>query len=131
MYFLASYESANEFSTTYRTVRFFATAEDAQKHMNDLHSIIPACDRYTVGSGIEAWKASVTPMPALDVPPTIAAVGWVERGAYSGSFYSVDLLRGNAVIRATVYTDGAVKETDVRAYAQALADNLASWTPQN
>lgn len=131
VYFLASYQSASEYSTAYRTIRFFETAADAQEHMSSLHSLIPTCTRYTVGTGIEAWKATVTPMPALDEPPTVAAVGWVERGAYSGRFYGIDLLRGNAVIRATVYTDGAVKEADVRAYAQALADNLASWTPQD
>ncbi len=131
VYFLASYESANEFSTTYRTVRFFETAAAAQEHMTTLHSRIPDCTRYSVGTGIEAWKASVTPMPALEVPSTVAAVGWVERGAYSGRFYAFDLLRGNAVIRATVYTDGAVTEDDARAYAQALAENLATWTPQN
>lgn len=129
IYSLSSFTSDDGYSSIGRTVRFFPSSEAAGEHLQRVHALVPECTRYRVGSGVDTWAANVSPMPALDVPDTVAAVGWVESGAFAGRFYGLDLLRGNAVIRTTLYTDGAVTEEAFREFGEVVARNLASWIP--
>lgn len=124
---LRSFESEPRGSSAVRALRLFATAADAAAHMRQLHALVPQCSRYGVGQFDALWSTSVTPMPALDLPSTVAAVGWVETIEGVGRYYAVDVVRSNAVIRFTVFSDTGVTEAGFRTLAETMADDMASW----
>jgi len=123
IHWLTSFETENQRSYTLRALRFFATAQQAADHLARLHELVPGCTQY----GTPQWQVSVTPMPALDVPDTVAAVGWVESVEEGSRYYAVDVLRANAVIRLTVWTDNTVTEAAFRDLAETMAADMADW----
>lgn len=127
IHWLTSFGSESRTSTAVRAVRFFPTAEAAQAHMVDLANAVPECTSYAPQLGVGARPTTVTAMPALGLPPTVAAVGWVETTERAGRYFAVDLLRSNAVVRLTVWTNGEVDERAFRELASRAARNLASW----
>ena len=124
---LRSFESETGGSSAVRALRLFATAAEAAGHMRQLHALVPRCPRYGAGEFDALWSTSVTPMPALDVPPTVSAVGWVESIEGVGRYYAVDVMRSNAVIRFTVFSDSTVTEAGFRTLAETMAEDMASW----
>jgi hypothetical protein len=126
IHWLTSFESESRVSGTARALRFFPTAEAAQQHLRTLHELVPGCTAYGA-TDISAWRASVTPMPALELPPTVAAVGWVESSALQGRYYAVDLLRSNAVLRLVLWTDTEISEQAFRDLAEQAARDMAGW----
>ncbi|MDO7881681.1 hypothetical protein [Antiquaquibacter soli] len=122
--YLGYYETSDQYSGLQESGRLFVDSASAETHMTTLQGMIASCTGYEIGSGDSYWTADVTPMPALDVPASVAAVGWVEDSPW-GRFYAVDLQRGNLVIRAALYTDGVVGEEGFRQYAEQLAEQLA------
>lgn len=127
IHWLASFESEGGHSMAVRALRLFPTADAAGEHLRQLHELVPGCVQYGTGGLGAGWSTTVTPMPALQLPPTIAAVGWVETLSGNGRYYAVDILRSNAVIRLTVLTDNGVSEAAFRTLAETVADDLAGW----
>lgn len=126
IHWLTSFENERGTSVAVRAMRFFPTADAASEHMRTLHALIPGCSAYTAG-GLGGWATSVTPMPALEVPPAVAAVGWVESSGIAGRYYAVDLVRSNAVLRLTLWTDAQISEQQFRDLAERAAADLAEW----
>ena len=121
--------SEDEYSSLSESPRLFESSASAEQHMADMLELVAGCTNYDLGTGSTFWTADVTPMPALDgLPNSVAAVGWVEDSPF-GRFYGADLQRGNLVLRATLYTDGAVTEEAWREFLIASAANLAGLTP--
>ena len=124
--FTGYHMSEDEYSTLSESPRLFESSASAEKHMADMLELVAGCQNYDLGTGATFWTADVTPMPALDgLPPTVAAVGWVEDSPF-GRFYGADLQRGNLVLRASLYTDGAVSEEAWRSFLLTSATILAS-----
>jgi hypothetical protein len=120
--------SVDQYSSLYESPRLFTDSASAEAHLAEFATLVAGCTSYEIGDGASYWTADVTPMPALDLPSSVAAVGWVEDSPF-GRFYGADLQRGNLVLRVTLYTDGAITEGAWREYLLASADNLASLTP--
>jgi hypothetical protein len=127
IHWLTSFESDNGTSSAVRAVRFFPTAEAAQTHMASLADSVSGCSSYSPEFAAGARPAIVTAMPALGVPPTVAAVGWVETTERLGRYFAVDLVRSNAVVRLTVWTNGEIDERAFRELANRTARDLAEW----
>lgn len=126
--FTQSRLSSDQYSSLYESPRLFTDSASAEAHLATMLSLIQGCSTYEIGDGQGYWTADVTPMPALDLPASVAATGWVEDSPF-GRFYGADLQRGNLVVRITLYTDGTITEEAWRDYLVASAENLASLTP--
>lgn len=122
--YLGYHTSADEYSSLQETARLFTDSASAEAHMTALKDMLAGCPGYEIGTGSDYWTADVTPMPAIAVPDDVAAVGWVEESPF-GRYYSADLQRGNIVVRASLYTDGAITEESYREYVEALAEQLS------
>lgn len=120
--------SVDQYSSLYESPRLFTDSASAEAHLATFASLVAGCSSYEIGDGASYWTADVTPMPALELPSSVAAVGWVEDSPF-GRFYGADLQRGNLVLRITLYTDGAITEGAWREYVVTSAENLASLTP--
>ncbi len=127
IHWLTSFESESRSSIAVRAVRFFPTAQAAQEHLAALHAAIPGCSSYAPDGPFGSWPTEVTAMPALAVPPTTAAVGWVESTDRVGRYYAVDILRSNAVLRLTLWTDTGIGEEAFRTLAESAAADMAEW----
>lgn len=127
IHWLTSFETETGSSTAVRAVRFFPTAQAAQEHLTALHAAIPGCSSYATDGLFGSSQTFVTAMPALEVPPTTAAVGWVEATDRVGRYYAVDIMRSNAVLRLTLWTDTAIEEDAFRTLAEAAAKDMADW----
>lgn len=124
IHFIASRGSADELSASVHTLRLFSTSAEALTHMETLQSLIDGCRRYQLG---ESWNAAVTPAPLLELPDSVAAIGWVEVDSFGWRYYSFDLLRANAVVRVTLSTDNGVTEQQFRTLIEQAAVDLATW----
>jgi hypothetical protein len=126
IHWLRSFDSRAGTTTAVRAVRLFPSAAAATDHLTALHALISGCSSYAPESDA-ARPTVVTPLAAIRTPSTVAAVGWVESTDGLGRYYAVDLLRSNAVLRLTVWTNGEVSEQSVRDLAELLARDLAEW----
>ena len=115
--------SESEYSMLSHTSRLFTTTDAAEEHMSSLLAQIEGCTSYTMGGREKYWAATVTPMPAIDLPNSVAAVGWVEEG-YGIRYYTANLQRGNMAIRVSLSTDGEITEQDFRDYLWSAAEYL-------
>lgn len=115
--------SESEYSVLSHSSRLFTTTNAAEEHMASLLGQIEQCTRYTMGGEEKYWSARVTPMPAIDLPNSVSAVGWVEEG-YGMRYYVANLQRGNLVIRIGLATDGEITEQDYRDYLWSAAEYL-------
>lgn len=125
VHYIASRATEDEQSVVSQTLRLFSTREEAAAHMSDLYDLLGACSRYRLESG---WNAAVSASPALSVPPTIVAVGWVEIDEFGWRYYSFDLQRGNAVTRIALSTDTSISENEFRALVESAAADMAGWS---
>jgi hypothetical protein len=123
------YADEDEWSSLGQSVRLFENDQDAVDYMGGLPALISACTRYTSGSGAEYWRADVTPAPALDLPPSVAGIGWVEQAEYDSRYYSFDLQRGNMVVRTSVFTGHEISEREFRTLIEHVAVQLAEISP--
>ncbi|MBU1459100.1 MAG: hypothetical protein KKC89_06010, partial [Gammaproteobacteria bacterium] len=75
------------------------------------------------------WSTAVAPAPALDVPDSVAALGWSQSNQW-GRTYEVDIQRGNLVVRLVLNSDGAgPTEQQFRQIAEDYATLLAELEP--
>lgn len=128
--FLSYAYSEDEYSYLSMSSRLFGSSARAEEHMAMVHSLVPGCESYDIGTGQDFWTADVSPLPALDLPASVAATGWVEDGPF-GRYYVIDLQRGNLVVRSTLGTDGAITETDFRSFVENYAAKLVELDKVN
>ncbi len=126
--FIANWTDATGYTYISLATRVFSDASAASSHLADVNRLVGACSHYTIGSGVDTWSADVSLAPALELPPTTAAAGWVEQGSL-GRYYVFDVQRSNLVVRMTVSAVGTVSERQVREFAQRLAERLAAIEP--
>jgi hypothetical protein len=130
---LISYTGAwadkDEWSNLAQAVRLFETDEDAVTYMAGLPDVIEGCTHYQSGSGDTYWQADVTPAPALKLPPSVAAIGWVEQGDYYARYYAFDVQRGNIVIRTALSTTDEISELEFRSLVEHVALQLSEIQP--
>lgn len=105
-----------------QSVRVFDTSQSAVDHMGVLRDQIEGCSSYRTDYADD--PATVTAAPALEVPASVAAIGWVESSA-GGRFYAFDVQRSNLVVRTYLSTDGAVIEEGFRFLVSQVASTLA------
>lgn len=108
-------------------VRVFDDSAAAVGHLAALESAIAGCPDYSMPEF--GWAAALTAAPALDLPDSVAAYGWVESGGIH-RFYAVDLQRGNLVARLTLASDpSGPSEAEFRSLVEAYAVVLAGLDP--
>lgn len=122
VYFLVTHEDKREMDSGQISARLFADTSAATTYLTDLAGSIEDCaeeERVILGGE----PANITPLPALDVPDSVAAVGWVmeQEPGWGWRTYSADLQRGNAVVRIQVITDGAITEQQFRTLVESYA----------
>ena len=87
------------------------------------------CEGYEIGDAQTYWTADVSLAPALDLPETVAAAGWVEESPF-GRYYVWDLQRANIVVRTTVFTDGLITQEQADTFNETLATTLGLLKPR-
>jgi len=127
IYWLTSFESEDGVSIATRAMRLFPTAAAAQEHLDQQHSLVSNCTGYGFTDDEWSWGNRVTPMPALDIPPVVAAVGWTETLDGVGRYYTVDVLRSNVVVRLLVWTNNSITEESFRELATTMAADMSEW----
>lgn len=127
IYWLTSFESEDGVSIATRAMRLFPTAAAAQEHLAQQHRLVSMCDGYGYSDDERGWGSIVTPMPALEIPPVVAAVGWTESLDGFGRYYVVDVLRSNAVVRLLVWTNNSITEESFRTLATTMAVDMSEW----
>lgn len=127
IYWLTSFESEDGISIATRAMRLFPTAAAAQEHLAQQHRLVSMCDGYGYSEDERGWGSIVTPMPALEIPPVVAAVGWTESLDGFGRYYVVDVMRSNAVVRLLVWTNNSITEESFRALATTMAVDMSEW----
>jgi len=123
IHFVGEFSDADYWQSVLQYARVFENSAAAVEHMQTVDSLLAGCDQYTMGSGLSAWSPLVTPAPALEVPDSVAAVGWREDEAGS-RFYVYNLQRGNLVVRVNM-SAWQTTETEFREVVQAVAERLA------
>ena len=114
---------SNEFETTtlWQSARVFETSEDAANHMSTLDDLSAQCTSF---SSPDFPRTRVTQAPALEVPNSVAAIGWVESTGPE-RYYVYDVQRGNIVVRSILSTwADEVSEQDFRDFVETLASEL-------
>lgn len=128
-WYLTSRETADRYGVITTSARIFPDTAAASAHLSDVSRLVAGCAEYEVGRAETYWTAEITPAPALDLPPTVAATGWVEDSPF-GRFYVIDLQRGNLVVRTGLYTDGLITQEQSNTFSEELALVLAAVDPK-
>jgi hypothetical protein len=110
-----------------QSARVFESTAEASSHMASVAEDIDGCPNYQVGTGADLWSADVTASPAHEVPPSVAAVAWVENGPYY-RYYSSDIQRGNVIVRTLIGTS-EIPEQDIRDFMERVAERLDTLKP--
>lgn len=123
------YTSWNEddvaYTSIYTTARFFPSSDAAAAYMSELQSAIDGCRAFVVPGDDWTWAPQLSPAPALELPPSVAAIGFVTDD-YGSRTYATDLQRGDVVIRVFAYTDAwELPEPAYRSIVEGLARRLA------
>lgn len=129
IHYTGTYGDKDQWSILSQSVRVFPDSSQAVGHMVALDEQISGCPTYGIHNGGSSWSADLTAAPALELPASVAAVGWVESSEY-GRFYVFDVQRGNMVVRTTLNTSIAVSEEQFRTFIGTLADELAAVEPR-
>jgi hypothetical protein len=127
--YTGSYSDSDEWSLLSQSVRLFEADQEAVDYMAVLSDSIDSCTHYQSGERDTYWQADVTPAPALNLPPSVAGIGWVELTDGYDRFYCVDLQRGNLVLRTGLYTYDEISEAEFRALIEHVAVQLAALAP--
>ena len=122
--FTGTSTSEDEFGYFTQSVRIFPTSREAVAHMWTLNELIPRCTYYSYDLAVEDWSGTLSPAPALDVPDTVAAIGWREANSI-GRYYVFDLQYANIVVRTAMASPDVVSEAQYRELVVELAEHLA------
>jgi hypothetical protein len=108
-------------------VRVFDDSALATAFLAGVESAVAACPSLSFPEA--GYSAQVSPAPALELPASVAAYGWVESGG-DGRYYGFDLQRGNLVARLTLSSDGlGPSEQEFRRLVEEYAALLAELEP--
>lgn len=128
-WYLTTRETSDKYGVITTSARIFTDTAAASAHLSDVSRLVAGCAEYEVGTADTYWTAELSPAPALDLPPTVAAAGWVEDSPF-GRFYVIDLQRGNLVVRTTLYTDGLITQEQNDTFSEKLALVLGEVDPK-
>lgn len=128
VHFLGTYEDIVFVDMMEQSARVFPDSASASAYLAALATAIRSCDRVEIGPSDDRYSATITPTPALSLPNEVAAIGWVREGLPGARWraYTIDLLRGNVVVRVRLLTDGAVTEQQYRNTVELYAKQLAT-----
>jgi hypothetical protein len=126
--FLGSHSNRSGHSIMYQTVRIFPTSQGAVEHLAGLDEQLQRCSAYDVTVNGVLRSSSVTRAAAVQLPDSVAAVGWVETSS-RGNYFAFDLQRSNMVVRTYLITDGQVSESQFRALITNLAVRVSKLDP--
>ena len=114
-------------NTLTQSVRIFANSADAEAHMRQLAASVRACPQYRTTDTGDTIEVDVSPAEAFpDFPSSEAAVGWTE-SSDGGRYDSVDVQRGNLVVRTSLQSfDGGVTEEQFRSFVADDAWQIAA-----
>lgn len=121
------HSDADEFYLLTESVRVFDSTSRATTHLAEVETAVAGCP--SISFPDSGWSATVTPTPALDLPASVAAYGWVESNDF-GRYFAVELQRGNLIARITLSTDAyGATESEFRAFTEEYAAMLAELEP--
>lgn len=129
--FTGSHADEGVKTTLDQSMRIFPTSADAEAYLLKLKEQIADCDLIEIGPVSDRYSAEITPVPALSLPDSIAATGWVRTGDPGPRWraYVTDLQRGNLVVRLRLLTDGSMTEADYLALVEQYAGQLGGLAP--
>jgi hypothetical protein len=106
--------------------RVFPDTATATGYMAALDAGLGACTAYADMNG--STTEIVTRQAAIDVPESVAALGWVrEPLSTNDRFYVMDLQRANIVIRTVGYNDGTYTDELWREFMVDAAAQLGAY----
>jgi len=110
-----------------QAVRVFANSSDADAYMQQLAAAIDGCPSYRTSDSSGSLDTTVkAAKPFSDFPDSEAAVGWIE-SSYGGHYESIDVQRGNLVVRTTLESyDDAVSDAQFRSFVNEDAWQIAA-----
>jgi hypothetical protein len=127
VHYPAWHHDADEFYLFTEAVRVFDDSATAAAHLSALEGAVAGCPDFSLPS--TGWSAVVTAAPALTLPDSVAAYGWVETGGLY-RYYAIDLQRGNLVARLTLNSDPeGPGEAEFRGLVEEYARVLAALEP--
>ena len=126
IYFTGARTTEAEGDRVNQTVRIFKSSAEAERYLGDLGTQIDGCSRVTFDAGPRKGSATVSAAEPLDVPGSVATVGWVEAFDSGLRYYAFDLQRGNIVVRMTFLLESDIGEDAVRSFATAIALRVAA-----
>lgn len=128
-WYLSSHETPDGYGYISTSARIFPDTAAASAHLAKLTALVNGCESYEIGDAQTYWTADVSLAPALDLPETVAAAGWVEDSPF-GRYYVWDLQRANIVVRTTVFTDGLITQEQADTFNETLATTLGLLKPR-
>jgi hypothetical protein len=131
VYFTGTHEDTDLLNSLDQAVRVFADSASAESYLADLARNIGDCEVIEIGPPNDRYSAEIFPAPALDLPETIAGVGWIRVGdpGIRWRAYTFDLQRGNLVIRTRLLTDGSITEQEFRSFVEEYSEQVAALEP--
>ncbi|MFC5501335.1 hypothetical protein ACFPJ4_03660 [Lysinimonas soli] len=125
--YTGTYTDSDKVDTLGQSIRMFQNSDQAVAYLAQLAHHVDACDSYRSGTGADRVTTAVTPAPQLErLPASVAAIGWDESWA-GGRYYTIDLQRGNLVVRTYLdVEDAAITESRFRDFVSAEAQQLAA-----
>jgi hypothetical protein len=126
IYFTGARTTESNGDRVNQTVRIFTSSAEAEQYLGDLETQIDGCSRVTFDAGPRTGSATVSASAPLEVPGSVATVGWVEAFDSGLRYYAFDLQRGNIVVRMTFLLESDLAESTVRDFTTAIALKLAA-----
>jgi hypothetical protein len=102
-----------------RSARLFPDTASAAAYMATLDASLAGCTGYTDPDGIAT--DGISREPAIVVPDSVAAAGWVRLGPGEDRIYVMDLQRANLVIRTVAYNQGTFTDVQFREFMESSA----------
>lgn len=128
IYYPDWHSDEGEYYLVSEAVRIFDDSALATAFLAGVESAVAGCPSLSFPEA--GYSAAVSAAPALNVPASVAAYGWVESGG-DGRYYGFDLQRGNLVARLTLSSDGqGPSEQEFRDLVEEYAALLAELDPE-
>lgn len=131
VYFTGTHEDIDRVDVMDQSARVFADSNSATAYLADLAKSIQACDEIAIGPASDRYFAELRPQPALELPDSIAAVGWIRIGDPGPRWraYAVEMQRGNLVVMTRLITDGSINEYEFRSFVERYARDIEKLQP--
>lgn len=127
IYYPDAHRDQDELHILSESFRVFDETALATTYLAGVEAAVAGCS--VISFPEQGWSGAITATPALDLPPSVAAYGWVQGNDYS-RYFAVDLQRGNLVVRLAMWTDAdGATESEFRAFVEEYAAKLAELEP--